>query len=65
MKSSVSSCRTGQVVDGPQYGVSPQPWDIPVQLPTRFKDSVETVRVPHSSIVKVQLLVSYFRQSSF
>ena len=65
MKSSVSSCPTGQVVDGPQYGVSPQPWDIPVQLPPRFTDKVEMVRVPHSSIVKVQLLVSYLRQSRF
>lgn len=43
----------GQPVDGPQYGVSPQPWDIQVMMPQRFCDRVEKVRVPHSSIVKV------------
>lgn len=45
---------TGQMVDGPQYGVSPQPWDIPVRLPPVFIDMVELVRVPHSSVVKVR-----------
>lgn len=46
--------QTGQPVDGPQFGVSPLPWDIPVSMPQRFTDRVEKVRVPHSSIVKVQ-----------
>ncbi|KAJ0068281.1 hypothetical protein NL108_004636, partial [Boleophthalmus pectinirostris] len=43
---------SGQPVDGPQYGVSPPPWDIPVALPQRFTDLVAKVRVPHSSFVK-------------
>ncbi|KAM7006339.1 protein SSUH2 homolog isoform 2-T2 [Tautogolabrus adspersus] len=43
----------GQPVDGPQYGVSPAPWDIPVVLPERFTDRVEQFRVPHSSFIKV------------
>uniref|UniRef100_A0A3B3ZAF8 Uncharacterized protein n=1 Tax=Periophthalmus magnuspinnatus TaxID=409849 RepID=A0A3B3ZAF8_9GOBI len=42
-------------VDGPQFGVSPPPWDIPVSLPQRFSDMVVKVRVPHSSFVKVLL----------
>lgn len=42
----------GQVVDGPQYGMSPPPWDIPVSVPLRYTDVVEKVRVPHSSLVK-------------
>lgn len=45
---------TGQTVDGPQYGTSPPPWDIPVSMPQRYTDMVEKVRVPHSSFVKVQ-----------
>ncbi|XP_039652393.1 protein SSUH2 homolog isoform X1 [Perca fluviatilis] len=42
----------GQVVDGPQFGMSPPPWDIPVPPPARYTDKVEKVRVPHSSFVK-------------
>lgn len=42
-------------MDGPQFGASPLPWDIPVSMPQRFTDRVEKVRVPHSSIVKVLL----------
>lgn len=41
-----------QLVDGPQYGVSPLPWDIPVVLPPRFTDQVQKLQVPHSSVVK-------------
>uniref|UniRef100_UPI0037E7FC9A protein SSUH2 homolog n=1 Tax=Semicossyphus pulcher TaxID=241346 RepID=UPI0037E7FC9A len=44
---------TGQPVDGPQFGVSPPPWDIPVVLPERFTERVEKLRVPHSSFVKI------------
>uniref|UniRef100_A0A3Q3X0L8 Ssu-2 homolog, tandem duplicate 1 n=1 Tax=Mola mola TaxID=94237 RepID=A0A3Q3X0L8_MOLML len=44
-------------VDGAQFGVSPPPWDIPVSLPQRFTDRVEKIRVPHSCIVKVQLIL--------
>ncbi|KAF3855633.1 hypothetical protein F7725_016356 [Dissostichus mawsoni] len=40
-----------QVVDGPQYGASPPPWDIPLMLPQRYSDRVEKTRVPHSSCV--------------
>lgn len=53
--------KTGQPVDGPQFGVSPLPWDIPVPLPQRFSEKVEKVRVPHSSIVKVG---AFFRDES-
>ncbi|XP_022597793.1 protein SSUH2 homolog [Seriola dumerili] len=42
----------GQVVDGPQYGMSPPPWDVPVTLPQRYTDVVEKIRVPHTSFVK-------------
>ncbi|KAM9409642.1 protein SSUH2 homolog [Pholidichthys leucotaenia] len=41
-----------QMVDGPQNGMSPPPWDIPVSLPERYTDKVEKIRVPHSSFVK-------------
>lgn len=51
---SVCFPETGQMVDGPQYGTSPPPWDIPVSMPQRYTDMVEKVRVPHSSFVKVQ-----------
>ncbi|XP_028969727.1 protein SSUH2 homolog isoform X3 [Esox lucius] len=43
---------TGQVVDGPQCGRSPPPWDVPVQQPQRYTDVTLKVRVPHSSFVK-------------
>ncbi|KAE8298912.1 Protein SSUH2-like protein ssu-2-like protein [Larimichthys crocea] len=43
----------GQMVDGPQYGASPPPWDVPVSLPQRYTDRVDKVVVPHSSFVKV------------
>ncbi|KAM4741011.1 protein SSUH2 homolog [Anableps anableps] len=43
----------GQTVDGPQYGMSPPPWDIPVSLPQMYSNKVEKIRVPHSSFVKV------------
>ncbi|XP_026161665.1 protein SSUH2 homolog isoform X2 [Mastacembelus armatus] len=44
---------SGQVVDGPQCGMSPPPWDVPVSQPPIYTEMVEKVRVPHSSIVKV------------
>lgn len=43
----------GQPVDGAEFGLSPPPWDIPVASPQMFTDRVETLRVPHSSLVKV------------
>ncbi|KAM3877728.1 protein SSUH2 homolog [Diretmus argenteus] len=43
----------GQPVDGPQYGISPPPWDIPISNPlSTYDDIMQTVRVPHSSFVK-------------
>ncbi|XP_034023421.1 LOW QUALITY PROTEIN: protein SSUH2 homolog [Thalassophryne amazonica] len=42
----------GQQVDGPQYGPSPPPWDIPVMIPQQFADVAAKARVPHSSVVK-------------
>uniref|UniRef100_A0A672YPR3 Protein SSUH2 homolog n=1 Tax=Sphaeramia orbicularis TaxID=375764 RepID=A0A672YPR3_9TELE len=47
---------TGQPVDGPQFGMSPPPWDIPVSMPQRYTDMVQKIRVPHSSFIKVQLI---------
>ncbi|KAI1900008.1 hypothetical protein AGOR_G00067790 [Albula goreensis] len=44
---------TGQFVDGPQYGMSPPPWDVPVEVPPLFTDVSMNVHVPHSSFVKV------------
>uniref|UniRef100_A0A3P9NY67 Ssu-2 homolog, tandem duplicate 1 n=1 Tax=Poecilia reticulata TaxID=8081 RepID=A0A3P9NY67_POERE len=44
----------GQAVDGPQYGASPPPWDIPVSPPQMYSNRVEKIRVPHSSFVKVR-----------
>lgn len=41
-------------MDGAEFGLSPPPWEIPVPSPQMFTDRVETRRVPHSSIVKVQ-----------
>ncbi|CAL8383610.1 unnamed protein product [Boreogadus saida] len=44
---------SGQTVDGPQYGLSPPPWEVPVSPPQRYEDQVQMTRVPHSSFVKV------------
>ncbi|MCI4390283.1 hypothetical protein PGIGA_G00120840 [Pangasianodon gigas] len=42
----------GQYVDGPQYGIIPPPWQVEVQYPPKFTDTVQKVRVPHTSSVK-------------
>ncbi|XP_047438482.1 protein SSUH2 homolog isoform X1 [Mugil cephalus] len=42
----------GQMVDGPQFGVSPPPWDVPVSQPPKYTDREDKIRVPHSSLVK-------------
>lgn len=57
--------QTGQMVDGPQYGASPPPWDVPVSLPQRYTDRVDKVVVPHSSFVKVQLFFLLFNTVCF
>uniref|UniRef100_A0A8C3P736 Ssu-2 homolog n=1 Tax=Chrysemys picta bellii TaxID=8478 RepID=A0A8C3P736_CHRPI len=44
---------TNNLVDGPQNGASPRPWDIKVQAPPMFQDDTKKFRVPHSSLVKV------------
>ncbi|XP_061582553.1 protein SSUH2 homolog [Cololabis saira] len=44
--------RGGQVVDGPQFGSSPPPWDVPVSPPQIWTDNSQKIRVPHSSLVK-------------
>ncbi|XP_064160491.1 protein SSUH2 homolog isoform X1 [Anguilla rostrata] len=44
---------TNQFVDGPQYGASPLPWDVPVEVPPMYTNVCLKVRVPHSSVVKV------------
>ncbi|XP_062825818.1 protein SSUH2 homolog [Anolis carolinensis] len=43
---------TNTLVDGPQNGTSPRPWDIKVQVPQMFQDDTKKFRVPHSSLVK-------------
>ncbi|XP_056885526.1 protein SSUH2 homolog [Takifugu flavidus] len=51
----------GQPVDGAEFGVSPPPWEIPVPPPQIFTDRVETLRVPHSSIVKKHCILCHGR----
>lgn len=48
-----SSSYLGNLVDGPQNGTSPRPWDIKVQTPPLFQDDTRKFRIPHSSLVKV------------
>ncbi|KAM3914290.1 protein SSUH2 homolog [Leptodactylus fuscus] len=42
----------GQAVDSPVFGIPPQPWDIPIQVPTMFKDEKMNMPVPHTSTLK-------------
>ncbi|MEE6501981.1 hypothetical protein FKM82_004377 [Ascaphus truei] len=42
----------GQVVDSSAYGLAPQPWEIPVQVPTLFKDKKHKMPVPYTSSLK-------------
>lgn len=42
----------GQMVDGPQNGPSPPPWEIQVPYPQKYTDVVMKAQVPHSSVVK-------------
>lgn len=54
---------SGQYVDGPQYGSIPPPWQVEVQYPPKFTDTVQKVRVPHTSSVKVlplRILIQYY-----
>lgn len=43
---------TGQAVDSPVFGIPPQPWDIPIQIPAMFKDDEINMPVPHTSSLK-------------
>ncbi|KAH0630219.1 hypothetical protein JD844_012958 [Phrynosoma platyrhinos] len=45
---------TNTLVDGPQNGMSPQPWDIKVQVPKMFQEDTKKFRVPHSSLIKMR-----------
>ncbi|XP_030062244.1 protein SSUH2 homolog isoform X2 [Microcaecilia unicolor] len=44
---------TGQLVDGPENGASPQPWDVQVSTPNMFQEDTRRLRISHSSHVKV------------
>lgn len=43
---------TGQVLDGPQNGYPPMPWDVPVPFPEMFKAGSISVEVPHTACMK-------------
>lgn len=43
---------TGQMIDGPQYGPAPNPWEIIVNSPPLFTDGEVVVEVPHTASVK-------------
>nr|XP_033782489.1 protein SSUH2 homolog [Geotrypetes seraphini] len=43
---------TGQLVDGPENGASPQPWDVQVSTSNLFQEDTRRLRIPHSSQVK-------------
>ena len=44
----------GDRVDGPQAGVAPGPWDIPLDLPQGqlFVNNVVKIRIPHTDVVE-------------
>lgn len=43
---------TGQMIDGPQNGTAPGPWDIAASPPSLFQDYVQHFEVPHTASVK-------------
>ena len=43
---------TGQVVDGPECGPAPLPWDIPAKPMEYFKHSSRLIEVPHTASVR-------------
>lgn len=43
----------GQMIDGPQNGPAPGPWDIAVQPTKLFQNSQNHFEVPHTASVKV------------
>ncbi|KAM4022396.1 protein SSUH2 homolog isoform 2-T2 [Anomaloglossus baeobatrachus] len=48
----VTAPYSGQGVDSSAFGVPPQPWDIPIQIPALFKDGESKMPVPHTSSLK-------------
>ena len=44
---------SGQMIDGPQNGLAPQPWDIPAQPSQLFTPQEALIEVPHTASVKV------------
>ncbi|XP_063797347.1 protein SSUH2 homolog [Pseudophryne corroboree] len=48
----VTTPYTGQPVDSSAYGPAPQPWEIPVQIPSMFQDKEMKIPVPRTSSVK-------------
>lgn len=47
---------TGQLIDGPQNGTAPGPWDIQATPPTMFQNTEQNLEVPHTASVKVRQL---------
>ena len=43
----------GQPVDGPEMGIPPPPWAIPVQPDSLFQNHTKLMPVPHTGVVKV------------
>jgi len=43
----------GQLIDGPQNGPAPGPWDIAAQPSQLFQDSHKQFEIPHTASVKV------------
>lgn len=43
---------TGQMIDGPQNGTAPGPWDIQASPPSLFQDYTQCFEVPHTASVK-------------
>ncbi|XP_044156686.1 protein SSUH2 homolog isoform X1 [Bufo gargarizans] len=48
----VTTPYNGQSVDSPVFGIPPQPWDVPIQIPAMFKDEIMKMPVPHTSSLK-------------
>lgn len=42
----------GEYIDGPENGIPPRAWDIPVSVPAHFLPSIGKVEVPHTARVK-------------
>lgn len=42
----------GGVIDGPNNGIAPQPWDIAVNVPQLFEEDEVKVTVPHTEYVQ-------------